>query len=57
MSDDFGRRLAETRLEIMVEATLAGHDLAPVEPADTGNCQARRRRSGLCESSGCGIVW
>jgi hypothetical protein len=39
---------AESRLEMMVEAALAGHDIGPFEPADatTGGYEAACRRCG-----------
>lgn len=45
MSSEAGRELAESRLEIMVEAALSGHDLGPFEPvaSGSGGFQARCR--------------
>lgn len=39
---------AASRLEVMVEATLAGHDIGPFAPVDTvrGGCEAVCRRCG-----------
>jgi hypothetical protein len=30
-------------LEVMTEAALAGHDLVPFQPVDSGGCQSRCR--------------
>ena len=48
MSSEAGRELAETRLEIMVEAALSGHDLTAFLPVGTesGGFQAKCRRCG-----------